>query len=69
VRTVSTVPLIIWTVSIIPTFYVWHLRTLGRQWFVPDWIMFLEFGSVAAAGAIIMFRRFTRPAVAHCSSD
>jgi alpha-1,6-mannosyltransferase len=63
-RSVSTVPLMIWTISIIPTFYVWHLRTLGGQWFVPDWIMFLEFGSVAAAGAIIFFRRFTRPSAA-----
>jgi hypothetical protein len=64
VRSVSTVPLMIWTISIIPTFYVWHLRTLGGQWYVPDWIMLLEFGSVAAAGAIILFRWFTRPAVA-----
>jgi len=69
VRSVSTVPLIIWTVSIIPTFYVWHLRTLGRQWFVPSWIMFLEFGSVAAAGAVIAFRRFTRPALTRYSCD
>jgi alpha-1,6-mannosyltransferase len=63
VRSVSTVPLMIWTVSIIPTFYVWHLRRLGGQWFVPDWIMLLEFGSVAAAGGIILFRRSTRPTV------
>jgi alpha-1,6-mannosyltransferase len=62
VRSVSTVPLMIWTISILPTFYVWHLRGLGGQWFVPDWIMLLEFGSVAAVGAIILFRRFTRPA-------
>jgi alpha-1,6-mannosyltransferase len=63
VRSVSTVPIIIWTVSIIPTFYVWHLRTLGRPWLVPDWIMLLEYGSVAAAAAIIELRRFPRPAV------
>jgi alpha-1,6-mannosyltransferase len=62
VRSASTVPIIIWTVSIIPTYYVWHLRTLGRPWLVPWWIMLLEYGSVAAAGAIIGFRRFTRPA-------
>jgi len=67
-RSVSTVPLIIWTVSIIPTLYVWHSRTLGRQWFVPNWIMFLEFGSVAAAGAIVVFRRFTRPALTQYST-
>jgi alpha-1,6-mannosyltransferase len=65
-RSVSTAPLIIWTISIIPTFYVWHLRTLGRQWLVPGWIVLLEFGSVAAAGATIVFRRFTRPAGAQC---
>jgi hypothetical protein len=68
-RSASTVPIIIWTVSIIPTYYVWHLRTLGRPWLVPGWIMLLEYGSVAAAGAIIAFRRFIRPAVTTCSMD
>jgi alpha-1,6-mannosyltransferase len=62
-RSASTVPLIIWTVSIIPTYYVWHLRTLGRPWLVPGWVMLLEYGSVAVAYAILEFRRFTRPAV------
>ena len=69
VRSVSTVPLIIWTVSIIPTYYVWHLRTLGRQWAVPGWIMLLEYGSVATAGAIIVFHRFRRSAVPQCSTE
>jgi alpha-1,6-mannosyltransferase len=68
VRSASTLPLIIWTISIIPTYYVWHLRTIGRPWVVPGWIMLLEFGSVAIAGAIIVYRRFTRPAVAQCST-
>ena len=62
VRSTSTIPLIIWTVSIIPTYFVWHLRTLGRPWVVPDWIMLLEFGSVAIA-AMIVFRRLGRPAI------
>jgi hypothetical protein len=69
VRSASTVPIILWTVSIIPTFYVWHLRTLGRPWLVPGWIMLLEYGSVATAGAIIVFRRFARPAITRCSTD
>jgi hypothetical protein len=68
-RSASTVPIIIWTVSIMPTYYVWHLRTLGRPWLVPGWIMLLEYGSVATAGAIIMFRRFTRQAVTRCSTE
>jgi alpha-1,6-mannosyltransferase len=61
-RSASTLPIIIWTVSIIPTYYVWHLRTLGRQWLVPGWVMLLEYGSVAAVAAIIGWHRFRRPA-------
>jgi hypothetical protein len=62
-RSTSTVPIIIWTLSIVPTYYVWHLRTLGRPWLVPGWIMLLEYGSMATAGAIIGFRRLERPSV------
>jgi hypothetical protein len=69
VRSASTVPLIVWAVSIIPTYYVWHLRTVGRPWLVPGWVTVLEFGSVATAAAIIVFRRFTQPAVTRYSTD
>lgn len=62
-RSVSTVPLIIWTVSIIPVYYVWHLRTIGRPWVVPDWIMLLEYGAIATAAAMIALRRLKRPEV------
>jgi alpha-1,6-mannosyltransferase len=57
VRSASTVPIIIWTVSIIPTYYVWHLRMLGHPWLLPSWIMLLEYGSVVAAGVVVRFRR------------
>jgi len=69
IRSSSTVPILIWTLSIIPTYYVWHLRTLGRPWVVPGWIMLLEYGSVAVAAAIIVFRRITRSAALQCSAD
>jgi alpha-1,6-mannosyltransferase len=62
VRSASTVPIIIWTVSIIPTYYVWHLRTLGRPWLLPSWTMLLEYGAVVAAGVVIGFRRLRQPA-------
>jgi len=68
-RSAAALPVAIWTVSIIPTYYVWHLRTLGRPWFVPGWIMLLEYGSVATAAAIIGLRRVTRPAALRCSAD
>ena len=58
----STLLIVIWTVSIFPTYVMWHLRTLGRPWgALPGWVMLLEYGCVAAAAAIIGFRRFTRP--------
>jgi hypothetical protein len=62
-RSASTLPIIIWTVSIIPTYWVWHLRILGRPWLVPGWVMLLEYGAVAAAGAIVWWRSFVRPSV------
>jgi len=68
-RSDSTLPIITWTVSIIPTYYVWHLRALGRPWLVPGWIMLLEYGFVAAAAAIVGFRRVRRRAATGCSTD
>ena len=68
-RSISTVPLIVWTLSIIPTYYVWHLRIVGRQWLVPDWIMLLEYGAVALVAAIIALRRFKRPVALQFPTD
>jgi alpha-1,6-mannosyltransferase len=66
----STVLIIVWTVSIIPTYVMWHLRTLGRQWgALPDWVMLLEYVSVATAGAVIALRRRTRSAALQCQED
>ena len=54
----STLLIIIWTVSIIPTYVMWHFRTLGRPWGVlPVWVMVVEYGSIAIAAAIIASRR------------
>jgi alpha-1,6-mannosyltransferase len=69
IRSTSTLPMMIWTLSIIPTYYVWHLRIVGRPWLVPDWIMMLEYGSVAVAAAIIALRRITRSAAPQCPAD
>ena len=60
-RSASTLPLIIWTVSIVPTYYVWHLRDLGSPWLLPDWIMLLEYAPVVVVGIIMIWRRLTRP--------
>ena len=63
----STLLLILWTVSIIPTYVQWHLRALGRPWgALPAWIMLLEYGCVAIA-AVIALHRLKRPTVARSS--
>jgi alpha-1,6-mannosyltransferase len=68
-RSTSTLPIMVWTLSILPTYYVWHLRTVGRPWLVPDWIVILEYGSVAVVAAMIALRRATRSAALQCSAD
>jgi len=65
-RSTPTLPITVWTLSIIPTYYVWHLRTVGGQWLVPNWILTLEYGAAALTAAILVFRKFSRPpAVEH----
>jgi hypothetical protein len=59
-RSTTTLPLVIWTVSIIPTYYVWHLRRIGRLWVIPGWIMLLEYGALAACLAVIGVNKFLR---------
>jgi hypothetical protein len=69
-RSASTLLIIVWTVSIIPTYVMWHLRTLGRPWGpLPGWVMLLEYGCVAIAAAIIALRRISRSVALQCSAD
>jgi hypothetical protein len=66
----STLLIIIWTVSIFPTYVMWHLRTLGHPWgSLPGWVMLLEYGCVAMTAAILAFHRFTRPDAPQCPTD
>jgi hypothetical protein len=57
----STLLIIIWTVSIIPVYVQWHLRSLGRPWgALPGWVMLVEYGCVALASAILWLYRVRR---------
>ncbi len=63
----ASTPLIIilvWTVSIFPTYVMWHLSKLTGTWgTLPVWVMLIEYGCVATAASIIAFYRLTRSAV------
>ena len=56
-RSVLTLPILLWTVGILPTYYVWHLRARGQPWILPGWIVVLEYGLVTITAAIILLRR------------
>ncbi len=59
----STLLIVIWTVSIIPTYVQWHLRVLGHPWgALPGWVMLVEYGCLAIAAVILAWRRFKRSA-------
>jgi alpha-1,6-mannosyltransferase len=66
----STMPIIVWTVSIMLTYVQWHLRALGRPWGpLPGWVMLLEYGCVATAAAIIVFCRLIWPPAPRIKTD
>jgi hypothetical protein len=62
--------IILWTISIIPTYVQWHLRALGRPWgALPGWVMPLEYGCLAAAVAIFALRRIRSPEVLNAQTN
>ena len=63
----STLLIVVWSVSIIPTYVMWHLRALGHSWgALPGWVMLVEYGCVAIAGAIAATRQRVRD---YCGSE
>ena len=58
-RSTSTLPIAVWSVTITATYYVWYLRDLGNQWILPSWVLWLEYGPVAVT-AIVCLRRTKR---------
>jgi alpha-1,6-mannosyltransferase len=66
----STLPIIIWTASIIPTYLMWHWRALGRPWgALPAWVMLLEYGCVVVAAAMLWLFRGRQTGKAAALSD
>jgi len=66
----STRLISLWTVSIVPTYLMWHWRVLGRPWgALPGWVMLLEYGCVATVGAMIAVRRLMRPELPRYPSE
>jgi len=57
----STLLIVFWTMTIIPTYVMWHLSRVRGAWgSLPGWIMEVEYGGLALAAAVIALRRITR---------
>lgn len=58
----ATLPLVVWTYSVLPVYVVWHLSRHGHRWFVPTPVLWLEFVPVAGAIAFAAIRHRRRVA-------
>jgi hypothetical protein len=58
--TIETLPLLVWTQSVLLTYFVWHVVAIGGAWDLPAWVLIVEFGSVACAGGWLAWRRAGR---------
>jgi len=56
--TAQTMPLTIWTVSILSTYVVWQF--VGVAWAVPAWALLVEYGALVGAGAWLWRRKHLR---------
>jgi len=57
----STLLIIVWTVSIIPTYVMWHLsRRTGSWGSLPLWVILLEYGCLVIVGTILALHRMRR---------
>ena len=54
--TTATLPLTVWTVSVLPVYEVWRQSRMGGRWRPPVWVMVVEFGSVIAATLLVRRR-------------
>ena len=60
--TTATIPLIAWTISVVPVYYVWEVSRNGGRWVVPVEILLLEFAIVLVALAALGWRRWRQTA-------
>jgi hypothetical protein len=58
--TFGTVPLIVWTFTVLPIYYVWEAVRLGGRWAVPGVLMVVEYTIVLVAIVLVLVARAQR---------
>jgi hypothetical protein len=56
----STLPLLAWSLAIIPTYRVWDLARGGGPWAVPHGVLWIEYGLVAITALVVWLRSLPR---------
>jgi len=54
----ATLPLTVWTITVISTYVVWHLASHGGRWAVPTVLVTWEYGIAIVVGAVMVWRTF-----------
>jgi hypothetical protein len=52
----ATLPLAVWTYTVIPVYVVWERARAGARWRVPNELMVVEYGLVVAVIAVLAIR-------------
>jgi len=66
----SALLILLWTLSIIPTYVMWHLSAVKGSWGeLPGWVMLIEYGILAIAAGIAILPRTNRSAAITCPAD
>jgi alpha-1,6-mannosyltransferase len=50
---VATLPLLVWTFTVLGTYLVWYVPEYRVPWMVPPWYLVVEYGLVAMAGLAV----------------
>ena len=53
----ATIPLLVWTISVLPLYVVWDLARSGGRWTVPPAVMMLEYGALLIACVMVVRHR------------
>jgi hypothetical protein len=57
-----TIPLVVWTYSILPVYLVWAVPSYRHPWVVPPWVLGLEYGAFLSPLGFLLLRTWRRPA-------
>jgi alpha-1,6-mannosyltransferase len=66
--TAATLPLVAWTLSIIPTYIVWQIAGNGGRWAVPASVLTIEYAALLVTAITLWVRHGRGPAAAPTTS-